>query len=199
MNSIESFFLNLGFSWTISKIIPYSCCIILGVIFVFLLKKWKTKKKYISFSVKAIIFLLPFSIYFAFSPIYQGDFSNKGAASTSKIVFPKAKALTVVALPNCPYCYQSLRLMMKLKKRNPHIPITYWVASSDTLPEKTAILRVIPKEFSALQKHNTEEISFLAKGTFPCFVISSDSKAVKVWNNNQFGVRALDEIEAFFK
>ena len=145
-----------------------------------------------------MIFIVPFTLYFAFYPIYVGDFSNKGATTRSNLEFPFQKSITVIVLPNCPYCYQSLSLMMKLKKRNPSISISYWVATSDTIPEKTAILRVMPKEFKAIQQHETKAISELTKGTFPCFVISNNKKAVKIWNNNQFGVRALDEIESFF-
>jgi len=198
MNTIESFFLTLGLSWTISKAIPYTICVLLGLLFIFLIRKWKTKIKWISIATKFMIFIVPFTLYFAFYPIYVGDFSNKGATTRSNLEFPEQKSITVIVLPNCPYCYQSLSLMMKLKKRNPSISITYWVATSDTLPEKTAILRVMPKEFKAIQQHETKDISELTKGTFPCFVISNHKKVVKIWNNNQFGVRALDEIEAFF-
>lgn len=186
-------------SWTVSKAIPYTTSILLGVLFIFLIRKWKTKIKWISIATKFMIFIFPFTLYFAFYPIYEGDFSNKGVSTRSNLAFPLQKSITVIVLPNCPYCYQSLSLMMKLKKRNPSIAITYWVATSDTIPEKTAILRVMPKEFKAIQQHETKAISELTKGTFPCFVISNNKKAVKIWNNNQFGVRALDEIESFFK
>ncbi len=185
-------------SWTVSKAIPYTACVLLGLLFIVLTRKWKTQMKWVSITVKSLLFITPFTLYFAFYPIYVGDFSNNGVKTATNLEFPESKSVTVIVLPNCPYCYQSLSLMMKLKKRNPTISISYWVATSDTIPEKTAILRVMPKEFKAIQQHETKAISELTKGTFPCFVISNNKKAVKIWNNNQFGVRALDEIESFF-
>ncbi len=185
-------------SWTVSKAIPYTTCVLLGLLFIVLTRKWKTQMKWVSTIVKSLLFITPFTLYFAFYPIYVGDFSNNGVKTITNLEFPESKSVTVIVLPNCPYCYQSLSLMMKLIKRNPAISISYWVATSDTIPEKTAILRVMPKEFKAIQQHETKAISELTKGTFPCFVISNNKKAVKIWNNNQFGVRALDEIESFF-
>ncbi len=199
MNTIESYFLTLGMSWTLSKAIPYMTCVLLGLLFIVLTRKWKTQMIWVSITVKSLLFITPFTLYFAVYPIYVGDFSNNGVKTITNLEFPESKSITVIVLPNCPYCYQSLSLMMKLKKRNPTISISYWVATSDTIPEKTAILRVMPKEFKAIQQHETKAISELTKGTFPCFVISNNKKAVKIWNNNQFGVRALDEIESFFK
>jgi hypothetical protein len=72
------------------------------------------------------------------------------------------------------------------------------VSTQDTLPSNTTILKVIPKEFKSIQRHDTEKISKLVQGTYPCFILSEKGKAVKLWNNNQIGVSALDEIEGFF-
>jgi hypothetical protein len=122
-----------------------------------------------------------------------------GVIPKSAVQFPHKKALTVIVLPNCPYCYQSIRLMKKLKERNPEITIQYWVSTTDTLTKNTKILKVIPDNFETVQKHNTEEISALVEETYPCFILSKEGKSIKLWNNNQFGVCALDEIEDFFK
>ena len=199
MNAIEKFFLDFGFSWSASKAIPYVFCILLGIVLVFVYRRFKPKNVWIFRSVAFVLLTLPFSVYFSIYPIYEGDFSNQGTKPTSSIQFPANKALTVVVLPNCPYCYQSIALMKKIKKRNPLIPISYWVVSADTLPAKSAILKVIPKEFQIEQRHDIAKISELVQGSFPCFILSDRKSTVKSWNNNQFGVRALDEIETFFK
>jgi hypothetical protein len=198
MNNIETFFLDFGLSWSVSKALPYVFCILIGSCLVVLFQRIGLRKKWLNRISSFILLILPVAIYFSLYPIYEGDFSNQGIKSDSKIKFPSSKALTVVVLPDCPYCYQSISLINKLKSRNPNLPINYWVVSSDTLPPKTGILSKIPYEYEVFQRHDVIEMSKLVLGTFPCFVLSDNGKVQKVWNNNQFGVRALDEIEAFF-
>ena len=198
MNKIETFFLDFGLSWSISKMLPYVICVLFGLCFVLLFRRIAIRNRWLNRISSFILFVLPFSIYFALYPIFEGDFSNQGSKPTSRIQFPSSKTLTVIVLPDCPYCFQSISLIDKLKSRNPSMPIYYWVVSSDTLPPKTGILSKIPSEYEVFQRHDVIEMSKLVLGTFPCFVLSDNGKVQKVWNNNQFGVRALDEIEAFF-
>lgn len=198
MNQIDYFFLDLGLSWSSAKAIPYVISIVLGLLLFYFLKKIKLKKKWLKITIRLIAFITPFVIYFSFFPIYEGDFTNQGTQPKSAIQFPVNKSITVVVLPNCPYCYQSILLMKKIKERNPHIPINYWVSTQDTLPSNTAILKVLPKDFQVIQRHDIEKISELVQRTYPCFILSEKGKAVKLWNNNQVGVSALDEMERFF-
>lgn len=198
MNKIETFFLDFGLSWSISKALPYIIALLLGLFLLLLFNKIHFKKKWPKRISSIFVFLVPLSVYFAIYPIYEGDFSNQGIKPTSQIKFPASKALTVVVLPDCPYCYQSISLINKLKSRNPNMPINYWVVSSDTLPPKAGILSKIPTQYHVYQRHDITEMSQLVLGTFPCYVLSDSGNVQKVWNNNQFGVRALDEIEAFF-
>ncbi len=198
MNSIENFFLDLGLSWSLSKAIPYLLFILSGFFLALLSRKIQLKKKWIKHTISTLLFALPFTIYFTLYPIYEGDLTNQGFKPKSKILFPTTKTLTVVVLPDCPYCHQSIPLIDKIKTRNPKMNINFWVVSSDSLPAKSGILSKIPSEFKILQRHDVLEISQLTSGTFPCFVLSDKKKVIQVWNNNQFGVRAIDEIEAFF-
>ncbi|MBM3185900.1 MAG: hypothetical protein FJZ67_06335 [Bacteroidetes bacterium] len=198
MNWIETHFLDIGLSWSSSKALPYFLSILLGLILVFLIKKIRFNKNWIKWAISLFVLLLPFSVYFAFYPIYEGDFSNLGVIPNSKIKFPTQKALTVVVLPDCPYCHQAIPLIDKIKSRNPKMTINYWVVTSDSLPPKTGILSKISSDYQVCQRLDVVEISQLVLGTFPCFILSENNKAIKVWNNNQFGVRALDEMEGFF-
>lgn len=198
MNQIDYFFLDLGFSWSLAKATPYFICVLFGLVLVYFFKKIKLEKKWLKVTIRLIAFITPFFIYFSFFPIYEGDFTNQGTQPKSSILFPQSKSLTVVVLPNCPYCYQSILLMKKIKERNPHIPINYWVSTQDTLPSNTAILKVLPKDFQVIQRHDIEKLSKLVHGTYPCFLISDNGCVVKLWNNNQIGVSAMDEIENFF-
>jgi hypothetical protein len=199
MNKLEYFFLDFGLSWSFSKAIPYLLCIFLGVLLLYFFKKITFKKKWLKIGLLTLVFTGPFALYFSFFPIYEGDFVSKGTTPKSTIQFPIKRSLTVVVLPNCPFCYQSIVLMKKIKERNPRITINYWVSTQDTLPAKTAILKVIPTEFKTIQRHDILEISDLVQGTYPCYILSEKGKVVKLWNNNQIGVSALDQIEDFLK
>jgi hypothetical protein len=199
MNKLDFLFLDLGLSWSLSKALPYLICILLGAFLIYFLKRIKFKQIWLKVVFLSVVFVAPFTLYFSFFPIYEGDFTSQGSTPKSTHIFPSNRSLTVVVLPNCPYCYQSILLMKKIKERNPHIPINYWVSTQDTLPSNTAILKVLPKEFKSIQRHDTEKISELVQGTYPCFVLSEKGKAVKLWNNNQIGVSALDEMEEFFE
>jgi hypothetical protein len=37
-----------------------------------------------------------------------------------------------------------------------------------------------------------------AAGEFPSYLLVKDRKVVKAWHNNEFGVRALDQINVYF-
>lgn len=199
MNQIDYFFLNLGLTWSLAKATSYVLCIFLGICLFYFLRKIKLKKKWAKFIFLSLVSVIPFTLYFSFFPIYEGDFTNQGTQPKSAIQFPANKSLTVVVLPNCPYCYQSILLMKKIKERNPRITINYWVSTQDTLSSKTAILKVLPNEFKVTQRHDTDKISELVQGTYPCFILSEKGKAVKLWTNNQVGASALDEMEEFFE
>ncbi|MFM7668180.1 MAG: hypothetical protein ACKO7D_08330 [Bacteroidota bacterium] len=199
MNQIDYFFLDLGLSWSLAKAFPYALCILLGVGLFYFLKKIKLQKYWLNVTIRLVAFITPFLIYFSFFPIYEGDFINQGSQPKSTVQFPTKKSLTIVVLPNCPYCYQSIVLMKKIKERHPTVSINYWVSSLDTLPSNTAILRVLPKDFNVTQRYDTDKISELVQGTYPCFILSDNGKAIKLWNNNQVGVSALDEMEDFFQ
>ena len=201
MNSIETFLLDSGLSWTMSKLLPYLFTICLGAFLVFLLKKKLIRtKRPIRVLLKLVVFIIPFLIYFAFNPIYQGDFSNN---STPFILTDLEKELTgkklvVLTIPGCPHCYQALGKMKKLKSRNDKIEIEYIVCHDD--PETV--------EWYAKESGNAVKVRLatdmqsmanLAKGVFPTFVLVNNDGPLKVWSNDNFGVLAIDEVEQLLK
>lgn len=193
---MESFLLSLGLSFTLSKAISYLLFVGIGVLLAFFFFK-KSKNRRISKIPKLIIslvlFVAPFLIYFAIHPIYEGDFSNNSYTVVSKVDFPKKKQLTILALANCPYCIQSIETSKLLKKKNPAINIEYWVLSTD-LKDKTKYQKLLGKTAKVkLKGRNTDELAVIAKGSYPTFVISNNNKAIKAWNNDSFGVMAMDE------
>ena len=198
---MESFLLNTGLSFTLSKVIAYFLFIVLGLILAFVFFR-RTKNSRIKKVVKVLIALVlivaPFLIYFAIHPIYVGDFSNNSYAVESKIDFPKGKQLTVIALANCPYCIQSIETSKLLKKKSPSMKIEYWVLSTD-LKDKIKYQKLVGKTAKVrLKGRDSQELSVLAKGSYPTFVLSDQKRASKAWNNDSFGVIAMDEVRQGF-
>ena len=71
---MEDFLLNLGFSWTLSKVLSYILFLIVGII-LFLMFRKRVRSR-VGKMLLSLIIVVPFAIYFAINPIYEGDFSN---------------------------------------------------------------------------------------------------------------------------
>jgi glutaredoxin len=205
MNTLEIFFSSLGLSWTLSKLLPYVIFIGLGLIAAFIfLKKSKVKKK-LRWFISLIILVLPFAFYFIFSPIYQGDFSNKSFRISTPGSFPKAKQLTVYVLSNCPYCIQATTMLKNMVFHNKRIHLEIKVIGNH-INDKIKYQRLINqmgdvslyKKGDSLVREPIKAMLKLTKGEFPTYVISENGQAVKAWHNDRFGVRAMDEIDEFF-
>jgi hypothetical protein len=201
MNLIESFLLDTGLSWTMSKLLPYLITIALGISLVFLLKKkLANMNRPIRIVVKGIALLIPFFAYFGYAPIFQGDFSNN---STKFILTESEKELTgkklvVLTIPGCPYCFQALGKMKKLKSRNDKIEIEYIVCHTD--PETTkGYSNEGGKAVNVRLAIDVQSMATLAKGSFPTFTLVNNDSTIKVWSNDNFGVLAIDEVEELLK
>jgi len=197
---IEQSFIESGFSFTVSKLLPYIIVIIMGILLVFILSnRMKFMNRFLRIFLKLIILVSPFAIYFGFNPIYQGDFSNnsekvKRTEATSEI---EGEKLYVLAMANCPHCKDAMAKMLLLKKRNPNLKIEYVVCHSDAAALKF-YTEVDGGEINVRLAKNPEAISLLAQHKFPTFVLSQNVGSLKRWSNDSFGVRALDEVETLF-
>jgi hypothetical protein len=199
MNAIELFFLNLGLSWTLAKLIPYIIVVIIGFSLAFLANKKLLKlKSWMRTGVSVILFVFPFAGYFAYSPIFQGDFSNdaKETVLTSDLDELRGKQLIVLALPGCPFCAQSMGKAAKLIERNPGLQVTYIITRADQEALSwygkmaTPGINVVPAK-------NDKALSALAKGKFPTFVVAKGN-TLRTWSNDGFGVLAIDEVENLY-
>lgn len=197
MNAFESIFLNLGFGWTAAKAIPYILMILLGFTLVYTLHQRieHRLKKWISMTLLCV---LPFSIYFAVFPIYQGDFVNQYFKPTQLATFPEKHTLNVLVLPSCPYCHQTVQLMNQLKKRYPSLNIQYVVVAKS---EKMAdVFRSkLSKSIKVKVSKKPEDWIIMAQGGFPCMLLSEHKKIIYAWENDHFGVRAIDDIVSRLK
>lgn len=201
MNTIENLFLDLGFSWTISKLLPYILTVILGLILVYVIKKTlKRSKKWVKILIQFILFVAPFGLYFTYSPIYVGDFSN---ASVSVEKLPDHAELTgqklaVISIPGCKYCYQAIDQLKKLKERVPEATIEMIVCSKDSITLDWYREKAGDAITVRLATHG-KAMAKLANHQFPTYVLVNNDKDIKKWSNDAFGVVAMDEVELLLK
>jgi hypothetical protein len=45
-----------------------------------------------------------------------------------------------------------------------------------------------------LKARFSDDLAVIAKGSYPTFVLSDNNKGIKAWNNDSFGVMAMDEV-----
>lgn len=192
MNFFETIFLDLGFSWTAAKLIPYLMMALLGFILVYTFhrKIQHRVKKWLSMS---LLCFLPFGTYFAFYPIYQGDFVNVHFLPKQLDKFPSKLTLTIVVLPSCPYCHETITLMNHLKDSYPKLHIRYVVVAESKQAMQVFRSKLNPKIGVQLSKTPKDWI-IMAQGGFPCMILSKDKKMIYAWENGHFGVRAIDDI-----
>jgi len=195
MNSIEGFFLANNFSWVAAKLGPYVYFLVLGLLFG-LLVVWKLKfKGHVRILFLISIPIVSLSLYFAFYPIYLGDFSNerKCLNRDSSMSEFKENRLIVLSLPGCPYCLESMERMRIVKQRHPSVTIEYKVCHGDS-----SALRWFQKkgknDFEYSLASDVKMTSKLAAGLYPTYVLSNKS-ILKVWSVEQFGMSAIDEVE----
>jgi hypothetical protein len=195
-NFFEEFLLNLGFSWTLSKYLPYGICLLLGLllfrIWVKVVFRW-----WLKILVLTVVCSLPFGLYFFFYPIYQPDIYN--TAYIPKILpekLPSKTTLAVVVLPGCPYCAQTTSEMNRLALQNKKLQIVYYFISDD--PESVRIFRKnLDRRIGIQSGIDATRWMLAAEGVFPSYLLFDNKQLKRAWHNTSFGVRALDELRAY--
>ena len=198
MKNVEYFLLDIGTSWTFSKLIPYFIFLIIGGLVCYFLKNKRIKINWLNQLKNVVIVFIPVSIYFAFYPIYEGDIFNLGIKAKSTIELNSEKTLSIVVLPDCPFCLETIPLVKKLKARNPKIKIEYIIASRpNEIPH--GIADKIPKNCNFRLESDLQKLGQITHGAFPTYITSNNKSIVRLWRSEHFGTKALDEIETFFK
>lgn len=192
---IELLLINTGFSWTFSKIFPYVLLILFGIILCSESRKGIVRK-WVKNSIGTLSFIVPFGLGFSLNPIYEGDFSKQGT-SIVKNASPadfKKDGLMVITIPNCPFCFGSIQKLKLIKRRQPALEIDFVVCANNK-----EYLQKYKKEingsFPIRIADNADSLVFTANFRFPAFVLVKNKKPNYVWSNDQFGVRAIDEME----
>jgi hypothetical protein len=197
---MESYFLESGLSWTMSKAVPYIIMVFVGLLILLVVKRFlKSINKYLKWVLLLIIFAVPFGIYFMLHPIYQGDFSNNVVQVEKIEEFNELEGekLVVITIPGCKYCYEAVDDLLVMKSRLKNISIEYIVCSTDSstvnwYKEKTGT------QIDVRIAQNPEALMRLADYSFPTYILVDNNKPLKKWSNDSFGVFAKDEVELHF-
>ncbi len=193
MNNLENLFLDIGLSWTIAKVLPYSLVLLIGVVLSLLL--FRKKNKRFKLLVGIPVSMIFFAAYFVYQPIYEGDFSNSSyKPQTTNLSELKKDEFVVIAIPGCNYCLESIEKLNKLKVRNPDLKIRFLVLTSDDKDLKHYRKIALPSITVAKAK-DMKRFLEISEGGFPTFLAIREGQIKKAWSNDSFGVLAMDEIE----
>lgn len=199
MNYFELAFLELGFSWTTSKCLPYILAFFLGIlIFVFLKRLLKSVNKFLKVTFLVIGLVLPFTLYFAWSPIYEGDFSNKYRIENIEKIQQEREHQTFVfiAIPNCKYCKGALKRIEKMIERQPNLNVEV-VVCTRKIETLNWYKKFLSEKIKVTQVKYPNLYRRLAKNRFPSFALVQ-KESIATWEYDYFGVRAMDFIESVF-
>lgn len=190
---LESFSLEVGLSWTFSKMTPY----LFQFIVVVLLSASVAQLFGTSYGKKKLILvfgILTFSgICFVVHPIYEGDFDNTFEELFAVHMEDEfQEGLTMIVLPGCPYCYERIETLNRLKNQNGGVPISIIMLYSDSLSMKE-YSELLRDNIIVIPAQNSEQLKQLVRGSFPAFIYTSkESKTLFFWDQIGFGSGALD-------
>ncbi len=187
---------NIGFSFTLSKFIPYVLMILLGLLLVkIIFKKIASLKLLFRILILSVLLLLPFCIYFAVHPIYEGDLSNEGREIKEVLNLPKDRDLLIIVLADCPYCLESVKTTKILIDKKKIMKVEYVIVNGEK-QDSIKFSKMLKGMATCSLIKNSLPIQQTIQGSFPSFILVVNNKPKKVWNNNTFSVRAWDEIIA---
>jgi hypothetical protein len=192
---MESILLDIGINHFWSKSLPYFFSILMGVgVAIFLIKKMRNSNVWVRLALAFICALLTFSLYFAFSPIYEGDFgSSFTEVDLETRGFKIKNGLIVFAIPGCPHCLEAIDMLKVWKKRDEKLNCEFLVFPTSYSSKTRKYERIVDGEFPVSLLDDSLLRSTLNIRRFPSFAKIENGRLTKLWANNEFGVFAKDE------
>lgn len=182
-----------GASWMRSKITPYILCWVSALLItIFSINAFKSKA--IGVIIGITLSLAIIGVDFSQNIIYQGDFSNNSIEIKSNYHQLRPNTLSVIAIPGCPFCHESVDMLKIIHKRSPNLKIEFLVCSEDTnsLNDYT---QTIGDNFDLALFENLEELKNLGVDGFPTFIFTDNNGNKQLWGNDTFGAPAKDFVE----
>jgi hypothetical protein len=198
-NHVESLGLSVGINHTYSKLLPYFIEFLLVCVLVYQANKsfLKDKSRGLKKAVSIFILVAACGTAFAIHPIYEGDFTN----TYRKIIVSGKKAqifepgLTMVALPGCEFCLARREELNEFKAHHPSIGVAVFIINDDQLALEE-YQETMSKDIEVKLASDMSALKMVIGGNYPAFFYKSskDTQELIHWNNNDFGVTALDWI-----
>lgn len=191
---LANYFLERGWSWTTSAILPYIVLFLAGFFICVLLLRF-VKKKLWRWIVALLLLLVPSGVYFGLYPIYEYDFvdASKEMAWPKELTRVDEKGLVIVVIPGCPYCAEAMETANKLIKRNPKLSIDVIV-----LAKKAGDLKAYRKQvngrIAVVLATNEQTYVRISHGRFP-FYLQKNGDMGALWTHEQVGPMVLDRME----
>ncbi len=194
--SIETVAQNIGLSFTLSKMMPY----VFQAVFLLILFIECYRNIFERFStiirrlLGMLVLIIGGGIAFAIHPIYEGDFKHeyKPVFFSGNSSHSLNEGLTMVVLPGCPYCYQRIADLNRLVELYPSQEVYIKVVNNDSLALEEYQERANGLINVSLAE-NQNALKSLIGERYPSFIyIKEGTKEGMIWNNNGFGVAAMD-------
>ena len=192
---MESFFLNFGLGWVVSKIIPFVLMFVLGIGLYLVALKF-LKRKWMRLS-SLILIVVPALVYFAINPIYEGDFADnyRTVRIPNRLSELENDRLTILVLPGCPYCEEAMEQINVLRSRIGSKQEMDIIVCTPSVKGLKFYKDKSQGKINVKMSKSTKSLVKIAKGEFPAFVYKRKGKRSRVWSNFQFGAFAKDWVE----
>ncbi|MGM0479336.1 MAG: hypothetical protein ACQERC_08935 [Bacteroidota bacterium] len=196
--TIEKGSQTLGLSFTFSKMLPYMLQAI--VLIVLLVEVYRTFLMQLPLALRRVLGLIVIAggagIAFAIHPIYEGDFKHeyRPVYFNGNSAQQLEDGLTMIALPGCSYCYERVEDLNRLVELYPSEEVHIQVVNNDSLALQEYRKRAHDRIQVSLARKETT-LTRITGENYPSFVfIQPDTQKGMLWNNNGFGVAAMDFI-----
>lgn len=193
---IETASQNIGLSFTLSKMMPYVFQAVFLIIL--LIEAYRHLLDRFSHILRRVFGLLILAIgggiAFAVHPIYEGDFQHeyKPVYFSGNTVANLNEGLTMVALPGCPYCYERVEDLNRFIELHPTEEVYIQVVNQDSLALEE-YQELASDNIVVTLAQSEPSLKSLIGERYPSFIlIKHDSGEGMIWNNNGFGVAAMD-------
>jgi hypothetical protein len=191
---LADFFLERGWSWVASSVLPYIFLLVSGIFCCMLLLRLLRKGLWRWLTIVLLVFV-PSIVYFAIYPIYEYDFVD----ASKEIPWPKdldhvqEKGLVIVVIPGCPYCAEAMETANRLLARNSKLRIRVIVLAKDFEDLKVYRSKA-PGNIAVVSATNEKTYVRMTHGRFP-FYLQRNGPMGSLWTHEQAGPVALDRIE----
>lgn len=196
---IESYFVEMQVSWSLSKLLPYAMLLVCTLVIA-----WQISRLILLPTLRAKRILIISTLLglttlgFAIQPLYEGEFKDNITPAISDQLRFRNTDLVMVGIPGCTYCLASLDGIKQLKRRNPSMRIKV-VLCRPNRNDLNQYRKIAGKSIRVSRASNPDEITALVSGKFPTYLWVKNGEVKLLWPNNRFGSGAKDFLEKQFQ